>query len=97
MNYLLILLDNLLNAVELYSTKELSKLIVYNPYAKLWHYESKSRGYEDTQEKRERFKGEIDRFNEKWGDFLKKGDPYYNINLRLDNDQYAIKEEKVKY
>lgn len=77
--------------------RELNKLIVYNPYAKLWHYESKSRGYEDTQEKRERFKGEIDRFNEKWGDFLKKGDPYYNINLRLDNDQYAIKEEKVKY
>ena len=26
-------LDNLLNAVELYSTKELSKLIVYNPYS----------------------------------------------------------------
>ena len=76
--------------------REANKLIVYNPFAKLWHYESKSRGYEDTQEKRERFKGEIDRFNEKWGDFLKKGDPYYNINLRLDNDQYAIKEEKVK-
>lgn len=76
--------------------RETGKLIVYNPFAKLWHYESKSRGYEDTQEKRERFKGEIDRFNEKWQDFLDKGDPYYNINLRLDNDQYAIKEEKVK-
>ena len=26
-------------------------LIVYNPYAELNHYESKSRGYEDTEEK----------------------------------------------
>ena len=75
--------------------RQTGKLIVYNPYAKLWHYESKSRGYEDTQEKRERFKGEIDRFHEKWGEFLEKGDPYYNINLRLDSDQYAIKQEKV--
>ena len=76
--------------------RQTGKLIVYNPYAKLWHYESKSRGYEDTQEKRERFKGEIDRFHEKWGEFLEKGDPYYNINLRLDSDQYAIKQEKVR-
>ena len=30
-------------------------LIVYDPYAELIHYESKSRGYEDTEEKIERF------------------------------------------
>lgn len=77
--------------------REQGKLIVYNPYVEFIHYESKSRGYEDTVEKQQRFKGEIDRFYEKWQGFLDKGDPYYNINLRLDNDQCAIKEEKVNY
>ena len=77
--------------------RKLGKLIVYNPYVEFLHYESKSRGYEDTVEKQQRFKGEIDYFYEKWQGFLDEGDPYYNINLRLDNDQCAIKEEVVKY
>ena len=77
--------------------RETGKLIVYNPYVQFIHYESKSRGFEDTPEKQARFKTEIDRFNKNWIKVLEKGDPYYNINLRLDNDQYAIKTEKVKY
>lgn len=76
--------------------RQLNKLIVYTPYVEFYHYESKSRGYEDTVEKQQRFKGEIDRFLSKWQGFLDKGDPYYNINLRLDNDQCAIREEKVE-
>ena len=52
---------------------------------------------EDTPEKQARFKKEIDRFNDNWKHYLDKGDPYYNINLRLDNDQYAIKTEKIQY
>lgn len=75
--------------------RETGKLIVYTPYVEFLHYESKSRGYEDTVEKQQRFKGEIDRFYSKWQGFLDKGDPYYNINLRLDNDQCAIKEGPV--
>ena len=77
--------------------RETGKLIIYTPYVEFLHYESKSRGYEDTVEKQQRFKGEIDRFYSKWQWFLDKGDPYYNINLRLDNDQCAIKECKVDY
>ena len=76
--------------------REKGKLIVYNPYVQFIHYESKSRGYEDTPEKIKRFKSEIDRFKEKWKKILNNGDPYYNINLRLDNDQYDIKLESVK-
>ena len=76
---------------------ESGKLIVYNPFVELKHYESKSRGEEDTPEKQARFKGEIDLFYKKWGDYKKKGDPYYNINLRLDDDQYGIKQEKIVY
>ena len=59
-------------------------LIVYTPYAELYHYESVSRGYEDTPEKVARFKGEVRRFMELWGDELAAGDPYYNENLALD-------------
>ena len=77
--------------------REQGKLIVYNPYVQFIHYESKSRGFEDTLEKQKRFQGEIERFQKRWKKILKDGDPYYNINLRLDNDQCAIKPEKVKY
>ena len=61
----------------------------------LIHYESKSRGDDNTPEKKARFQGEIDLFLKKWKDYVQKGDPYYNINLRLDSDQYDIKQEKV--
>ncbi len=77
--------------------REKGKLIVYNPYVKFIHFESKSRGFEDTPEKKKRFASEINRFHEKWKEILENGDPYYNINLRLDSDQYEIKNEKVKY
>lgn len=66
-------------------------LIVYNPYAELNHYESKSRGYEDSEEKVKRFNSEVDLFKSIWGDFLEKGDPYYNSNLTLDNCDFSLK------
>ena len=34
--------------------RKLNKLVVYTPYAKLYHYESKTRGYEDTPEKKKK-------------------------------------------
>ena len=65
-------------------------LIVYDPYAELIHYESKSRGYEDTEEKIERFHGEVNLFQTRWKDFLKKGDPYYSPNLTLDHNDFGL-------
>ena len=41
--------------------REKGYLIVYNPYIEFIHYESKSRGYENTPEKIKRFQGEIKR------------------------------------
>ena len=76
--------------------REKGKLIVMNPFVQLFHYESKSRGYEDTPEKKARFNSEIERFKEKWPDILKNGDPYYNKNLRIDIDQFAITTGKVE-
>ena len=66
-------------------------LVVYNPYAQLHHYESKSRGLEDTEEKVRRFQGEIRTFQYRWADILNEGDPYYNINLTLDKSDFSLK------
>lgn len=66
-------------------------LIVFTPYAELYHYESLSRGAEDTPEKVERFNGEICRFKERWGKELDEGDPYYNPNLSLDYEDFRIR------
>ncbi len=69
--------------------RELNKLCVYTPYAELYHYESKSRGQEDSEEKIARFQGEIALFERKWG--LWSYDPYYNRNLSLQNEQFNLK------
>lgn len=66
-------------------------LIVWTPYAELYHYESKSRGTEDTPEKRKRFVGEIKRFQARWEKELEAGDPYYNPNLTLDREDFSLK------
>lgn len=66
-------------------------LIVYNPYAELYHYESKSRGLEDTPEKVARFNKEIQIFERRWPDIMRDGDPYYNPNLTLKSQDFSLK------
>lgn len=65
-------------------------LIVYNPYAELKHYESKSRGYEDTEEKVQRFNSEMELFEDRWRGFLEQGDPFYSPNLTLDKNDFSL-------
>ena len=60
----------------------------------LYHYESKSRGMENSVEKVIRFNNEIDRFKEKWKDILLKGDPYYNPNLTLAKYDLSLKSKE---
>ena len=71
--------------------REAGYQIIYEPHAKLHHYEYKSRGAEDTRKKQERFGGEIMHFIDKWRAQLIKGDPYYNPNLELVGELYTIK------
>ena len=71
--------------------RKLGYLIVWTPYAEAYHYESISRGAEDTPEKQERFRNEVEAFQAKWRKELKDGDPYYNPNLTLDREDYGIK------
>lgn len=66
--------------------------IIYDPHAKLHHYEYKSRGAEDTGKKQERFGGEIMHFIDKWRSALIAGDMYYNPNLELVGELYTIKK-----
>lgn len=66
-------------------------LIVWTPYAELYHYESKSRGLEDTPEKKKRFEGEVKLFQERWKAELAAGDPYYNPNLSLEREDFSLK------
>ena len=73
--------------------RDMGKKIVFTPYAELYHYESKSRGLEDTPEKQYRFEKEITRFREKWEDQLKKGDPYYSPNLSVTEGDCSLRED----
>ncbi len=75
--------------------RKLGYSIIYNPYVELWHYESKTRGLEDTPEKISRFNQEMKHFRAIWQEVLKAGDPYYNINLRLDTLYCEIRTEKI--
>lgn len=66
-------------------------LVVYNPYVELRHYESKSRGLEDSKEKVRRFQEEIEFMRTRWEDLIKAGDPYYNKNLSLSKWNYSLR------
>ena len=71
--------------------RNLGKLVVFTPEARLYHYESKSRGMENTYAKKARFQKEVDHFRERYGEFLKAGDPYYNPNLSIVRGDCALR------
>ena len=71
--------------------REKGLLNVFTPFAELYHYESVSRGLDDSGEKAERYNRESAHFREKWKTVLEKGDPYYNPNFSLDRSDFALK------
>lgn len=64
-------------------------LNVYDAFAKMYHYESKSRGYELSEEAAARFEREKQLLDKKWHKRL-EADPYYNVNLSLTNGYYQL-------
>ncbi len=62
---------------------------IYNPYCELMHYESKSRGYEYTEEQEKRFNQESENFKSKWKKYIDY-DPYYNVNFTRKTCNYDI-------
>lgn len=59
-------------------------LNVYVPGATLYHYESRSRGYDDKGERHARFLRESAMFRDRWQAYIDDGDRYYNSNLSKD-------------
>ena len=64
-------------------------LNVFTPFALLYHFESKTRGYEDTAEKQARFKKEKNYLKRKWGGRIRL-DPFYNPNLTHSREDFSI-------
>ena len=64
-------------------------LNLWTPFAELYHHESASRGVEDTPEKHERFRGEVETMMQRWAQELKH-DPAYNPNLTLELTDFTL-------
>lgn len=64
-------------------------VIAYVPEAELIHHESVSRGYEDTEEKKQRFMVERQQLIDRWSKALAR-DPAYNPNLTVDHDNFGL-------
>lgn len=63
--------------------------VVWTPYAQLTHFESASRGSDVAGARRERFERERDALRKRWGSELER-DPYYNPNLSLEREDFAL-------
>jgi O-antigen biosynthesis protein len=62
---------------------------IYLPHVIVYHYESKSRGQENTPEKHARFTKEVKYMKEKWSSEI-NSDPCYNLNLSNKLTDYRI-------
>lgn len=68
---------------------------VYDPYVYAYHYESKTRGYEDTEEKKNRLMVDTERLINKHKEIFEKSDPYFNINFRHDVPDIRIEPNQI--
>jgi glycosyltransferase involved in cell wall biosynthesis len=59
-----------------FSLRDKGLLVVYNHNVELYHYESKTRGYEDTHEKTSRINRENEYLLKKWPNLFNAGEPY---------------------
>lgn len=66
-------------------------LNIWTPFAELFHFESKSRGMDDKDDRVERYNEESARFRERWKKELEEGDPYFNPNFSLEHSDYVLK------
>jgi GT2 family glycosyltransferase len=62
---------------------------LWTPFAELYHYESVSRGSDETPERQLRFRGECEVMQQRWAPLL-ACDPYYNPNLTLQREDFSL-------
>jgi GT2 family glycosyltransferase len=60
------------------------------PRARLYHYESKSRGRDDTKRKVAVASTESETIRQRWPEWARR-DPYYNPNLTLDAEDFSVR------
>jgi O-antigen biosynthesis protein len=70
--------------------REKGYLVVFTPYARLYHRESFTRGYTITPPRYTQYTKELELAKAKWGTLIEKGDPYYNPNLSLTRLDFSI-------
>ena len=69
--------------------RELGLLVVFNPVAEAYHFESRSRGYDTKGEKKARMEREKSILRQKWPRYYEEeGDPYYNRNFGKNSISY---------
>jgi O-antigen biosynthesis protein len=61
------------------------------PRARLFHYESKSRGRDDTKAKVTIAVSEAEAIRKRWPDWARR-DPYYNPNLTLNAEDFSVRQ-----
>lgn len=64
---------------------------VFTPFAQAYHYESKSRGLDETGPNAVRYAREKQNFIQKYGALIAKGDPFYNPHFNLLFENYGLK------
>ncbi len=69
------------------SLRKAGYLVVWTPFAELYHYESRSRGYDISPEKLDVRLASAERLRRAWRTEFEKGDPYFNPNLSLYADE----------
>ena len=68
---------------------------LWTPYAELYHYESKSRGREDTPEKKQREANEIEYMRQHWHREI-ENDLHYSVHLTRENENFGFQMTKIK-
>ena len=69
--------------------RELGYTNMLTPYAELYHYESATRGLDDTPEKSARFNREVEYMKQRWEPLLQH-DPAYSPNLSLLYSDFSL-------
>lgn len=75
--------------------REAGYLVVYTPYAKLFHYEFTSRGKDEPVKKRIRAEREKAIMHYRWPEYFIIGDPYYNKNLDRDSLYFGLQDKWI--
>jgi len=69
--------------------QDLGYRIVFTPYAELYHYESATRGLDDSPSKRQRLRRDIQFMQHRWGTRVEE-DPFYSPNLTIEGSDCSL-------